>query len=59
MMTTPEENKAYKKIEKISAEIDRMSNIIEKLLNITDYKTVEYTEDTNIIDLDQASKKSD
>ena len=54
MMDVDENNTRVDKIEKITAQAERIRNITKKLANITKYETTNYL-DTKIIDIDKSS----
>lgn len=55
MMKTANDDSCSKMINKIQAQVDRMSEITMKLMQITRYETQEYVGDTKIIDIDKAA----
>lgn len=55
LMNTLPENPSYQKMANIINQIDRMSRIMKKLMNITRYETKDYSDETKIIDIDKAS----
>lgn len=59
MMTTPEDNKNFKKINKIYEQVERTGEITKKISSITNYETYDYVGNQRILDLDKASKTKD
>lgn len=45
-------------VDKLSAQVERMSNITDKLQGLTHYETTEYVGSTKIIDIHKASEKA-
>jgi len=56
LMNASEKDPAYDKLLKIQEQIDRMKTITKKLMNITRYETIRYTNVENIIDIDKSSQ---
>jgi PAS domain S-box-containing protein len=54
-MTLHPKHPAYSKINNIQKAADKISVITKKLMNITRYKTCEYVDGTQIIDIDQSA----
>ncbi|OQX26425.1 MAG: hypothetical protein BWK80_10500 [Desulfobacteraceae bacterium IS3] len=51
----PEDHPKYEYIRIIKEQIDKMGKITKKLMRITRYETLDYIEDTKIIDINRAS----
>ncbi len=51
----PEDDPSYKKIKKICDEVERMTNIAQKISSISSYKVKRYVGETTIIDIEKAA----
>jgi PAS domain S-box-containing protein len=56
---TPAADYLHKELELIHGQIDKMRKITKKIMAITRYETLDYYQDTKIIDIDRASEKTD
>ena len=55
LMDAPREKALYSTVKKIRKQINRMSKITAKLMQITRYESKDYIAGTRIIDIDKAS----
>jgi PAS domain S-box-containing protein len=57
LMGISEEDPTYKKLQKITKQVERMQILLRKLHTITRYKTKDYSGDMKIIDLDNSLER--
>ncbi len=56
-MNITKDNPLYDKVDKIKEQVDRIGALTKKLMNITKYKTREYSKGKKIVDIDKASQE--
>lgn len=58
LLNMPDEDPHYEKMVKLKHQVGRITELTQKLMNITEYKTREYSKGKTIVDIDRASQKN-
>lgn len=56
LLSIDKQSPLFEKIDKIRAQVERIGELTQKLMNITKYETREYSQGKTIVDIDKASK---